>query len=489
MPKIIDYNALGLRVVADECSRSLFYFVKTFWDVIIPEEPVFNWHILALCDELQTLSTYVVKRQKKPYDLLINIPPGTTKSTIVTIMFPVWLWTQDPTIRIITNSYSSDLSIEHSTKSRDILTSEKFQTLFPKIQLRRDKSGKESYENTATGARYTTSTGGAITGKHAHIIINDDPMNPKQAASEPMRKQANEHTKTLSSRKVNKANAPMVTIMQRLHEDDTTGYLLKKKRDKIRHICLPAEISDVVEPASYRDQYINGYLDPIRLSREVLDEAKVDLGSRQYSGQYEQRPVTEGGNIVQADWFRTISLSSFNTMRGKIPAHFFIDTAYDEKKKKSDNDPSGIIGTCKIGNNLYIFAAQKVYKTFPQLIRFLPDFVLANNYTDESTIRIEPKANGTSVVQQLEESTSLNVVKTPSPTDSKETRLNASSPKVECGRVYLVEGSWNEEFLTEVCGFPTLTHDEYVDLLCYAIDYHLKEEPQFNDEELENIIY
>ncbi|MDR2474602.1 MAG: hypothetical protein LBD45_01975, partial [Bacteroidales bacterium] len=161
------YRAIALRVVSDECRRSFFYFVKTFWSVIIAETPVYNWHIEYLCRELQDLSVAIVGRQKKPYDLIINIPPGTTKSTITTIMFPAWLWTQDATLRIITNSYSADLSIEHAVKSRDIILSDKFRRLFPEIVLRRDKSAKSSYENTATGARYTTSTGGTITGKHA----------------------------------------------------------------------------------------------------------------------------------------------------------------------------------------------------------------------------------------------------------------------------------------------------------------------------------
>ena len=217
---------MGLQLVAEKCRSSFFYFVKTFWNVIIKEEPVYNWHIEALCDELQALSVSIVDRKDKPYDLIINIPPGTTKSTITTIMFPAWLWTQDATIRIITNSYSSDLSIEHATKSRDIITSEKYRRLFPNIVLRRDKAAKSSYENTATGARYTTSTGGTITGKHAHVVINDDPLNPAQAASDADRNTANEHTKTLASRKVDKKNTPTITIMQRLHEMDVTGYIL-----------------------------------------------------------------------------------------------------------------------------------------------------------------------------------------------------------------------------------------------------------------------
>lgn len=140
----VDYTALALRVVADRCRRSFFYFVQTFWDVIIKEEPTYNWHIPFLCEELQRLSASIVAREPKPYDLIVNIPPGTTKSTIVTIMWPVWLWTQDATLRIITNSYSGGLSIEHAMKSKDIIRSDKFRALFPHIMIRKDKSGKQN---------------------------------------------------------------------------------------------------------------------------------------------------------------------------------------------------------------------------------------------------------------------------------------------------------------------------------------------------------
>lgn len=481
----IDYTELALRVVADECRQRFFFFVQTFWDVIIKETPVFNWHIPYLCEELEKLSDCIIHRQPKPYDLIINIPPGTTKSTIVTIMWPVWLWCNDPSIRIITNSYSGGLSIEHATKSKDIILSDKFQRLFPNIQIRRDKSGKQNYENTETGYRYATSTGATITGFHAHVIINDDPQNPKQAESDQMRIAANEHTKTLSSRKVDKANTPVVTIMQRLHEEDVTGYLLKRKGENIRHICLPAEESDDVKPSDLRKNYIDGLLDPVRLSRAVLNEAKIDLGSRGYAGQYGQTPVAEGGNIIKEAWFKHISWADFRSLRFREPIHFFLDSAYEEKKQKSDNDPSGIIATCKIGNNLYVANAKKVWKDFPELLAFLPEYLYANDYSSESTLRVEPKANGKSIVQQLMATTDLNVVETPPPKDSKATRLKAVSPKIECGRVWIVEGDWNEEFIDEVCGFPTKAHDEYVDILGYAIDYHLNDSfdvPEYVDE-------
>lgn len=462
---------LFVRAVADECRNNLFYFVKTFWDVIIHEDPVYNWHIPYLCEELQKLAQPVFERKPKLYDLIVNIPPSTTKSTIVTVMFPAWLWTNDPTIRVISNSYSSALSLDHATKSKDIIQSEKYMMLFPEVEIRHDKSGKQNYENTAGGFRYASSTGSTITGFHAHIIINDDPVNPKQAESDQMRKVANDHVKTLSSRKVDKAVTPTITIMQRLHQDDVTGYLLSKKKDKIKHINLPAEDCEDVEPAELRKNYVDGLLDPIRLNREVLEEAKIDLGSRGYAGQFMQKPSAEGGNIVKEAWFRKISRSDFYSLRYNETMHFFVDTAYDEKKKKSDNDPTGILAACMIQNNIYVYNAMQVWKTFPDLIRFLPEYMAANEGSSQSSLRIEPKANGISVVHTLEAISGLNVTRTPTPTDSKAERLHAVSPTIECGRVYIVEGDWNDEFIDQVCGFPQRLHDEFVDILGYAINY------------------
>jgi predicted phage terminase large subunit-like protein len=486
MTKNEKYVQLGRMVLADDCKHSFYNFVLQFWEVIIKESYSENWHIKYLCDEMQKLSEYIVKRLPKPYDLIINIPPGTTKSTIVTIMFHPWLWTLDPTIKVITNSYSNSLSIEHATKSKDIIISDKYRALFPDVEIRRDKSGKQNYENTLTGFRYATSTGSTITGFHAHIILNDDPQNPKQANSELLRLQAIEHVKTLSSRKVDKENTPMITIMQRLNEQDVTGYLLAQKQDKVRHLCLPAEATGSIKPESLRSNYVDGLLDPKRLSRRVLDEAKTDLGSRAYSGQFEQNPVTEGGNIIKNEWFRYVSYSDFRRMAkdANPPVIFFIDTAYTDS---AENDPTGLIGACKIGNELYVVAAKKVSMRFPDLIKFIPGYVKAHGYTSSSSIRIEPKANGISVVDQLVRDTNLNVCMTPTPKDSKETRLNSISPLFECGRIYLVADNWNDEFVGEITGFPAKAHDEYVDLIYYAADHLLNSTQQIDEQALLNI--
>ncbi len=88
-------------------------------------------------------------------------------------------------------------------------------------------------------------------------------------------------------------------------------------------------------------------------------------------------------------------------------------------------------------------------------------------------MRIEPKANGKSVVHQLRDSTDLNVTETPTPTDDKAMRLNTCSPKNRMWACGACRGAWNEDFIEEVCKFPTMTHDEYVDILYYAVEYFL----------------
>jgi predicted phage terminase large subunit-like protein len=257
-------------------------------------------------------------------------------------------------------------------------------------------------------------------------------------------------------------------IMTRWHEDDLAGRLLDREPEKWTVVSLPA-ICEVEGDAGVSERHIGDALWPERHSLQRLLEAE-QRSPRTFAALYQQRPTIEGGNIIKREWFKAITPSDFDKLRKDEPIVFFLDTAYTDK---TDNDPSGIVSTCKIGGEMYVTHAEKVNMKFPDLLRWLPAYARSHGYGRGSSIRIEPKANGLSVIDQLKESTGLNVVATPSPRDSKETRLNAVSPNVESGRVVLVGGAWNEDFIDEVCGFPSKPHDEYVDVLCYASDYHL----------------
>jgi len=265
------------KALAALCKKRFFRFVKEFWSIIIPEDPVWNWHIETLCNEAQEIVMRIIKieaikdkhgniikpgkaREDKLYDLLVNIPPGTTKSTIFSVMLPAWAWTVDPTLRIGTASYSQSLSIDFAVKSRDIIQSDQYKRWFGSdVKLKDDLNNKSHYKNTATGERYATSIGGTATGFHAHFWVVDDPLNAKDEASEATLTAANAFMNTtLPTRKVDKAVTVLMLIMQRLNENDPSGNWLAKKDKQLKHIKLPATINGDVKPVELKAKYVDG---------------------------------------------------------------------------------------------------------------------------------------------------------------------------------------------------------------------------------------
>lgn len=456
------------KVKSELCKRSFYFFVQEFWSTIIAEEPVWNWHIKYLCDELQSITERVKKREAKQYDLIINIPPGTSKSTIVSQMLPAWAWTIDPTIRTIGSSHSKTLSIDQAEKCRMIIQSERYLEYFPDIQILHTTEAKSHFKNNHNGERYATSTGESRIGIHAHMIIVDDPLNPKEATSEADRTAANKHiTQTLSTRKVDKKVTVTIMIMQRLHDNDPTGYMLSKKKEKIKHVCLPAEVSAHVKPEELKSNYVDGLLDPVRMDAEVLKEAKNDLGSYGYAGQFKQQPADDEGGIIHRSWFKRYKLEQLvqRSIESNEPIvfHYWIDGAYTDDV---GNDPTGFLCACKIGNLAYIIDASKVWMDFPDLIPHIKKYVHRTGYEPQSKIYVEPKATGKTIVQQIKRDTQLNIVEDESPKDSKVVRAHAASPIIESGRILLPEDAdWVDEFLDEVTTFPRAAHDEHIDNL------------------------
>ena len=326
----------------------------------------------------------------------------------------------------------------------------------------------DMFETVGYGGFYkAVGVGGSLTGTPADLGIIDDPVKDALEAGSPTYRQRvwEWYTDVFLTRLHNESK--QILIMTRWHEDDLAGRLLKSEPEKWVVINIPAIREDM---SNNEDPRKVG--EPLWEERHSLQRLRdVEQRSpRTFAALYQQRPVINGGNIVKRDWFKHISIAEFKRIYHEEPIVFFLDTAYTDK---TQDDPSGIIATCKIGNDLYITHAQKVLMRFPDLLRFIPEYAKQHGYSRRSSIRIEPKANGISVIDQLKATTGLNVVATPSPKDSKETRLYAASPTVESGRVILVDGAWNEPFMDEVCGFPSNLHDEYVDILGYAIDYHI----------------
>ena len=290
-------------LIASITRESFHEFIKEFWGVIIAETPVWNWHIKFLAAELQYIAMRVFQGKKKEYDLVINVPPGSTKSTLASVMFSPWTWTNMPSARYLGGSYVDTLAMDLSRRNKMLVCSDKYKECFPEIRLSKDQAAKSHFVNTKGGSRYSFGVSGTVTGMHAHFIGVDDPLNPEKAVSEVELEKANRvMSETLFTRKVDKELTPTILIMQRLHQNDPTQHMLDKY-DKVKHICLPADIlsDQIVLPESCRKFYVGGFLDPHRLPVAVLRANLKALGEFSYAGQFDQHPVPRGGAMFKPD--------------------------------------------------------------------------------------------------------------------------------------------------------------------------------------------
>jgi len=450
------------------CEKSFYEFFVKAWDIAEPSVPLStNFHHKYLCDILQSEAERIKEGRKKDKDIIINIPFRSTKSLLVTVMFPAWCWAVYPKMRFITASYSAEISIEHATRSRDIIQSEWYQNHWGETyQIKKDQNLKARYENTFLGVRRATSVGGSVTGQGGDIILVDDPTSPKNAASETERDNANEWYKsTLYSRLNNPMTGVRIIIMQRVHEDDLSGYLLYNSPDKHKHICIPAELSDDLKPQHLEEHYKNGLFWEERFGREILDDYKSALGSYGYAGQLQQRPTPADSGMIQKNWF------NIDTDKIDGDVHFVIDPAYTASQK---NDPSALMAYKFFENKWQIVEVQNVRLEFPDLIKHIGKFVHKNGYSSRSKIYVEPKASGKSIVQTLIRETGLNVKEDKPPTKDKVARVQDISASIESGRVSLLKGAWNEEFLLQCQQFPAAKHDDMVDCLVMALNKHFR---------------
>jgi hypothetical protein len=454
---------------------SLDLFFKDAWKVIEPETPLhWNWHHGYLAQQLERITHQVVNRELKATDTIINVPPSTLKSSLVTIVWPVWCWLVAPWLRFITTSYAENLAIIHAVKSRDIIQSDWFQEIFGGLfQLKYDVNKKSEYANDMAGSRIAVGIKGTATGKHADIFICDDPLNPKMAASVVQLSEINElWDNTIPTRLTDARYSQKIIVMQRLGVNDLTGYCLSKKEGMYRHICLPAEVSKYVVPGRLAEQYVDGLLDPVRLNKDVLKGMMVNLGSRNYAGQFKQRPVADEGNLVHPEWFGRFAVHELEQRvfdnSDKLEWKIFIDGAYTEDET---NAPTAILVTTVYDNNLYVRECERVWMELPELLKHIPQVLARNSLNGTTSVVIEPKASGLSIGQMLRRYSNINVVIDKPPREGKPERLKSKLPFIEARRVFLErDGGWVDMLVDELKTAPFGDYWDITDTLVMAID-------------------
>jgi predicted phage terminase large subunit-like protein len=443
----------------------LRFFIWKSFQTIWPGTPYLpNWHVDAIVYQLMRVQAGDTSR------LLINLPPRSLKSLCVSVAYVAWRLGHDPTRRVVVVSYSNELAAELHRQFRMIIDAPWYRVLFPKMRPAKD-SGAELV-TTAGGCRYASSVGGTVTGRGADLIIVDDPLKAEEAMSEPARRGVIEwYAGTLVSRLNDKETGPIVVVMQRLHEDDLAGHLLRQ--GNWQHLDLPAiAVEDTVIPIGSGKQIIRRpgeVLHDARESKEALDRLKAEIGSLKFSAQYQQRPVPVAGNLIRRDWFRFYDRLPDRRPRDRVAQ------SWDVAMMTGDaNDFSVCTTWLMVGPDYYLLDVFRVRLQYPELRRQIVS--LAARHGAE-TILIENAGPGMPLLQDLRRDLPRGM---PWPTGqkpegSKADRMAAQSAKIEGGHVHLPRAAeWLDDFLLELLAFPYGRHDDQVDSVSQYLNWAAK---------------
>ena len=251
----------------------LYSFVKYFWHILEPENPmVSGWAMEAICEHLEAVTYGEITR------LLINVPPGFSKSLLTDVFWPAWCWAIGRGhLRYVTFSYSSSLTERDNRRFGDLVTCKEFRDIYGR-DVRIIKKGDTLVTNSRKGWKLASSVGGVGTGERGDIVILDDPNNVKEAESDIVRNETNRwFRESMSNRLNNMERGAIVIIMQRVHAEDVSGLILDLGLDYC-HLMIPMEL-DVArclnEDGTARETQI-GWVDP-RLVPTALDDCDGEL--------------------------------------------------------------------------------------------------------------------------------------------------------------------------------------------------------------------
>lgn len=434
------------------------FAAKSFSTVNPGSELVPNWHINLICEALMACSRAEITR------LIINLPPRMLKSQIVSVAWPAWLLGQNPSERIIVASYSSALAIKHSMDSRRLLQSQWYGELYPWTRLLDGQNEKHRFSTTALGYRMATSVGGTITGDGGNFLILDDPLNPRQANSRNIRNSVNNWVgQIFMSRLDDKKKGVVVLVMQRLHEDDVTGFLLRQHRSRWKLLALPALAENDLEIELGNRKWHMQRGQPLQHEREdkaLLDNLRQELGSRVFAAQYQQSPVADGNNgFFRQSWWRRYRIP---------PLDGLIIHSWDTAIKTGQEHDYSVVTIWRLTERgeAYLLHLWRGRAEYPDLRRQI--MALAEQFPPTGLL-LEDKGSGQGLLQELRRDTNLPLIAI-SPREDKITRAAQASVMAEGGRIFLPEeAEWLADFEAELANFPNGTHDDQVDSLSQAM--------------------
>ena len=348
-----------------------------------------NWHLRAISWHLEQVRLGKITR------LIIEVPPRSLKSIAASVAFPAFLLGHDPTLRILSVSYSGDLGSKHAADTRALMSSPWYQALFPNTRISPLKNQESNYQTTRHGGRYATSIGGTLTGRGGDIMIIDDPLKPEDAMSEARREAANGwFGRTALSRLDDKMTGAIILIQQRVHMNDLAGHV--RTLDDWTILSLPAIAEEEawipIGDNRVHHRKVGDVLHPEREPLVVLERMRAALGSAVFSAQYQQCPVPEDGEIVKWGWFQRYDQPP---PRSQMAIYQSWDTA---SKPEEHCDYSVCTTWGVVGDALYLLDVHRARYDFPGLKRAV---IAEARNAQAGHVIIEDKGSGTSLIQQL----------------------------------------------------------------------------------------
>lgn len=407
------------------CELNLAAFYRSCWPYLDTAPYKHNWHIDATAAQAEKLITGETRR------LIVNQPPRTGKSNLLSVVLPLWIWIQSekgplsgPQVKFLCASYGQSLSLKHSGDMRKIMESAWFLKHWGhRFKMREDRNAVGFFENTAGGYRISTSVGAGLTGQGGDFIIIDDPHNTQDVVSEAERTAAiNWYTQSLSTRLNDPMTGAMLLVMQRQHEDDLTGYLMANEVEmwesfvlRMRYESNPFleydprgydEDGELLEDLTIAEGML---LWPARVPENEVKKLEKTLGTYGTAGQLQQRPQPKGGGILKEEFWGLYPPKGTEDRwirDGKLvwPNVEYIiaslDGAYTEKE---ENDPSALTiwGVWYDDAGLPRIIAMHAWEDFLTINKLV--MRVGNNCRkfDIDVLIIEDKASGHSAAQEI----------------------------------------------------------------------------------------
>ncbi len=420
-----------------------------------------NWHIDAMVNKAEGIIQGDEKR------LIVNVPPRSFKTVIFNIALSAFALGHNPRAKIFCISYGERLAEDQANQFRAVVESAWYQRVFPRMRIKR--VADNDFFTTERGFRRWASIGGALTGMGGEMFVVDDPIKPEDVHSQTRREAVNNwFGGTMLSRLNNKRESQIVVVMQRLHLDDLTGYLLRETQGwsllSLPAIAIVPEDVPLGRGCTYSRQ-AGELLHPEREDESAYAELRETMGPARFSAQYQQRPVPTDGEFLDSEWFR------FYDEPPTVDRKSYVIQSWDTATKDGLTSAYSACVTLLVHQgNYFLLDVTRQKLNFPALRqlalalsdRFKPRYIL-----------IEDASTGPALAAEIRWKQKA-IVKLEKPKVDKRVRLFIEQPKFASGRVWFPRSApWLRAFLDELLSFPEGRYSDQVDALSQALAFKL----------------